>query len=64
MNEGTTANKCPAWKRKIHWELDKEGDKFYLCNQACATFPEKRTTDKEKVTCLNCINKLKKGHTD
>ena len=60
MNEGTTDTKGPAWKRKIHFELDQEGDKFYLCNSSCATFPEKRTTNKNKVTCLNCLNKLKK----
>ena len=60
MNEGRTVVKGPAWKRKIHFELEKEGDIFYLCNQACSTFPEKRTTDKNKVTCRNCLNKLEK----
>lgn len=49
-----------AWKKKIHFQIEKEGDIFYLCNQACYTFPEKRTIDKDKVTCMNCLRKLKK----
>ena len=49
-----------AWKNKIHFEIEKEGDKFYLCNQAVKTFEEKRTIEKDKVTCKNCLNKLNK----
>lgn len=48
-----------AWEKIIHYEIEKEeGDKRYLCNQACNTFPEKRTKDKSKVTCRNCLHKL------
>jgi hypothetical protein len=40
----------------IHFYDEKE--QHYLCNFACNTLPEKRTTDKEKVTCKNCLRAL------
>ena len=49
-----------AKSRLIHFEIEKEHGKFYLCNQAVNTFPEKRTDLKEMVTCRNCLNKLNK----
>ena len=58
--EGTKVNKNPAWKRKIHYAIIKDKRIFYLCNQACNTFPEKRTLDWKKVTCRNCLNRRKK----
>ena len=35
-------------------------DKRYLCNGACGTTKEKRTRDKKKVTCKNCLRELKR----
>jgi len=32
----------------------------YLCIGACYTTPEKSTTDAVKVTCKNCLRKLKR----
>ena len=61
MGEATVKQNCKVWEKIIHFEIEKEGDKFYLCNQAVNTFPEKRTTDKDKVTCLNCLRRLKKS---
>ncbi len=61
MSEAHCKKNHEAWRRMIHFEIDEDGNKHYLCNQACATHPEKRTLDKEKVTCRNCLNKLKKG---
>ena len=52
--------KDESWKKRIHFEIEKENGKFYLCNQAVNTFPEKRTNLKESVTCRNCLNKLNK----
>ena len=49
-----------SWKKPIHFEIEKDNGKFYLCNQAVNTFPEKRTNLKESVTCRNCLNKLNK----
>ncbi len=44
----------------IHYEIDIDDDKRYLCNQACSTFEVKRTTDKSKVTCQNCLRTLRR----
>jgi len=61
MNEAKVRQQgSEDWKRKIHFQIEKDGDIFYLCNQACSTFPEKRTTNKDKVTCMNCLRNLKK----
>lgn len=30
----------------------------YLCNPSCNTFPTKKTLDKSKVTCENCLRNL------
>ena len=49
-----------VWNKIIHFEIEKESGKFYLCNQAVSTFPKKRTNIKEKVTCSNCLNLLTK----
>jgi len=46
----------------IHLEfIDEDKDVHYLCNQACLTTASKRTTDKEKVTCLNCLRVIKRN---
>ncbi|MHA1302344.1 MAG: hypothetical protein ACTSPI_01395 [Candidatus Heimdallarchaeaceae archaeon] len=42
---------------RIHF-LDK--DKRYLCIKACGITKGKYTKDKKKVTCKNCLRKLKK----
>lgn len=39
----------------IHMSTD---DDRYLCNQAVATFDEKKTKDWSKVTCFNCKKHL------
>lgn len=44
----------------IHFKDVEKG--HYLCNYACGTTPEKETTDKEKVTCLNCKRALFNYH--
>ncbi|MBA7700982.1 hypothetical protein ES703_109708 [subsurface metagenome] len=60
MSEAHSRQNCKVWEKIIHFEIKRDGDFRYLCNQACNTFPEKRTLDKEKVTCRNCLAKLKK----
>ena len=58
--KGATANqRDQAWRKIIHFEIERDGDKLYICNQAVNTFSYKRTTDKDKVTCLNCLKRIK-----
>ena len=64
MSKAISHQRDQAWKKIIHFEIEKEGDKFYLCNQAVNTFSYKRTTNKDKVTCLNCLRELKKQKGD
>ena len=64
MSEGSYRQGDQAWQKIIHFEIEKDGNFCYLCNQACNTFPEKRSCDWEKVTCKNCLQKLKKMKKD
>ena len=59
MNEAKISQSDQAWKKIIHFEIERDGNKYYLCNQAVNTFSYKRTTDKEKVTCRNCLGRIK-----
>ena len=62
MNEANEKYKTKdiGWISRIHFEIEKDNNKYYLCNRAVNTFPSKRTNDKSKVTCMNCLNYLKK----
>ena len=63
-------------KRLIHFVFEKETTVFdgsnhidkielrYLCIQAVKPSPSKSTKLKSKVTCKNCLRKLKKGEHD
>ena len=46
-----------AWKKIIHYDLECH----YLCNRKCKTYLQKRTKIKEKVTCGQCILRLKRN---
>lgn len=50
-----------AWKKIIHFEIEESEKFFYLCNKKVNTNHQKRTNEKEKVTCRNCLDIIKNG---
>ncbi len=49
---------------KIHYAIDRKVDtRFYnyLCNWTCAVTHAKITQNVKKVTCKNCLRKIKNG---
>ena len=44
----------------IHFEIEKNGIKHYLCNHACNTTSTKLTKERDQVTCKNCLRELEK----
>lgn len=62
MEQKNYKNMDNAWKKIIHFEIEEFGKFFYLCNKKVNTNNQKRTSEKEKVTCRNCLNKIKDGN--
>lgn len=44
----------------IHYKLFKDGEPYYLCNQAVSPSKDKMTKDWRKITCKNCLKQKSK----
>jgi len=47
-------------KRIKHRGIDVDYETRYLCNQACGVTENKVVWQDDKVTCKNCLRKLKR----
>lgn len=47
----------------IHYMLFVNGNKRYLCNQACGTTKKKMSKDWNKIDCENCLKQRDKWDT-
>ena len=54
MNNESRRKNDLVWMKKIHYDFNGG----YLCNQVCNAHSFKKTKDKKKVTCINCLRRI------